>query len=160
MSEEEKVTATAESVKTTVGNHIATFLGLKEKNPKLFYGIIAVIGIPLLLIMFSGGESRPTVSGPTVKDLAVGQKYVLKAPNAVDANATVRLVTAPGELAAYDDSEEADRKGTCQHMPQSTPVEVLEFSGFGGMQKKFVKVKVMDGECKDKTGWVLDIDVQ
>jgi hypothetical protein len=160
MSEEEKVKATAESLKTTISNQLAVFMGLKEKNPKLFYGIIAVLLLPLMLMMFGGGESKPALSGPTVKDLAVGQKYILKAPNAVDPSATVRMVAAPGELAAYDDSEEGDRKGTCLHMPQSTPVEVLEFSGFAGIQKKFVKVKVMDGECKDKTGWVLDIDVQ
>lgn len=160
MSEEEKVSATAESLKTTVSNQLAVFMGLKEKNPKLFYGIIAVIGIPLLVMMFGGGESKPALSGPSVKDLAVGQKYVLKAPNAVDPSATVRLVAVPGELSAYDDTEEEDRKTPCQHFPQSTPVEVVEFSGFGGMKKKFVKVKIVEGECKDKTGWVLDIDVQ
>ncbi len=161
MSEEEKVTATADSLKTTVGNQIAAFMGLKEKNPKLFYGILAIIALPILLMMLGGGEPKPAVSGPTVKDIQIGQKYQLKAPNVVDTSATIRLVPVPGTLAAYDDSEEEDRKAVCQHFPQGTPVEATEFSDFGGNKKMFVKVKILqDGECKDKDGWVLAIDVQ
>ncbi len=160
MSEEEKVTAKADALKTTVGNQIAAFMGLKEKNPKLFYGILAIFLIPLLILMMSGGDSKPQVTGPTVKELQVGQKYQLKAPNVVDSTATIRLVPVPGTLAAYDDSEEEDRKAVCQHFPQATPVEVMEFSDFGGNRKMFVKVKILQGECKDKDGWVLAIDVQ
>jgi hypothetical protein len=160
MSEEEKVKATAESLKNTIGNQIVAFMGLKEKNPKAFYGILIAVVLPILIMMMSGGESKPAVSGPTIKELAIGQKYVLKAPNVVDPAATIRLVPVPGTLAAYDDSEEDDRKAVCQHFPQSTPVEAMEFSDFGGNKKMFVKVKILEGECKDKDGWVLAIDVQ
>lgn len=159
MSNEENVKKSVESAKTIASNQLAAFMGLKEKNPKAFYGILVAVVLPILILMMSGGESK-NVSGPTIKDLAIGQKYVLKAPNSVDPSATVRLVPVPGTLAAYDDTEEDDRKAVCQHMPQATPVEVMEFSDFGGNKKMFVKVKVLDGECKDKDGWVLAIDVQ
>jgi hypothetical protein len=159
MSNEENVNKTVDSLKTTVGNQIAAMMSLKENNPKAFYGILAVVVLPILFIMMSGGES-PSVSGPTIKELAIGQKYSLKSPNTVDPSAKVRLVPAPGTLAAYDDSEETDRTAPCQHLSQGTPVEVMEFSDFGGKKKMFVKVKVADGECKDKDGWVLAIDVQ
>jgi hypothetical protein len=159
MSNEDNANKTVDSLKTTVTNQLAAFMGLKEKNPKAFYGILITLALPILLIMMSGGEPK-SVSGPTIKDLSIGQKYSLKAPNTVDPSATVRLVPVPGTLAAYDDSEEDDRKAVCQHMPIGTPVEVMEFSDFGGNKKMFVKVKVLNGECKDKDGWVLAIDVQ
>ncbi len=159
MSNEDNANKSVESAKATVSNQIAAFMSLKERNPKAFYGILVAIILPILILMMSGGESN-SVSGPTIKDLAIGQKYTLKAPNTVDPSATVRLVPVPGTLAAYDDSEEEDRKAVCQHMPIGTPVEVLEFSDFGGKKKMFVKVKVVEGECKDKDGWVLAIDVQ
>jgi hypothetical protein len=159
MSDEEKVNQSVESAKNAVGNQIAAFMGLKEKNPKAFYGILVTLLLPVLILMMSGGESN-SVSGPTIKELAIGQKYSLKSPNTVDPSATVRLVPVPGTLAAYDDSEEEDRKAVCQHMPTGTPVEVMEFSDFGGKKKMFVKVKIAEGECKDKDGWVLAIDVQ
>ncbi|WP_411727914.1 hypothetical protein [Methyloglobulus sp.] len=159
MSNEENVKKSVESAKTIVSNQVAAFMGLKEKNPKAFYGILVALILPILILMMSGGESN-SVSGPSIKELAVGQKYVLKSPNTVDPSGTVRLVPVPGTLAAYDDSEEADRNAPCQHMTQGTPVEVMEFSDFSGKRKMFVKVKVVDGECKDKDGWVLAIDVQ
>jgi hypothetical protein len=160
MNNEDNVNKTVDSLKTTISNQLSVFMALKEKNPKAFYGIIIAVALPILLIMMSGGDPKPTVSGPSIKDLAIGQKYSLKAPNTVDPSATIRLVPVPGTLAAYDDSEEEDRKTPCQHMPIGTPVEVMEFSDFGGNKKMFVKVKVTDGECKDKDGWVLAIDVQ
>jgi hypothetical protein len=159
MNNEDNVNKTVDSLKTTVSNLLASYMGLKEKNPKAFYGILVAVILPILFMMMSGGESK-SVSGPTIKDLVIGQKYVLKSPNTVDPTATIRLVPVPGTLAAYDDSEEEDRKAVCQHMPQSTPVEVMEFSDFGGNKKMFVKIKVVEGECKDKDGWVLAIDVQ
>jgi hypothetical protein len=159
MSNEDNANKTVDSLKATAISQLGAFMGLKEKNPKAFYGIIAAVVLPILIMMMSGGDTK-SLSGPTIKELAIGQKYALKAPNTVDPGATVRLVPVPGTLAAYDDSEEDDRKAVCQHMPIGTPVEVMEFSDFGGNRKMFVKVKVLDGECKDKDGWVLAIDVQ
>jgi hypothetical protein len=160
MSDEQNDNKSVAAAKTVISDQISVFMGLKEKNPKAFYGIIAVVLLPILFIMFSGGDEAKSVSGPTIKELAVGQKYSLKSPNTVDPSATIRLVPVPGTLAAYDDSEEKDRTEVCQHMPQNTPVEVMDFSDAYGKRKMFVKVKVLEGECKDKDGWVLAIDVQ
>lgn len=148
-----------ESAKSAGGNVVSSLLSLKEKNPKLFYGLAAVVLIPVIVLAISGGSDAP-VTGPKIKDLVSGQKYVLKSSNAYDPNATVRLVAVPGALSAYDDSEETDRNGTCQHLPQGTPVTALDFSAAYGQAKAFVKVQVDDGPCKGTTAWALGIDVQ
>ncbi len=157
--ETEQVEQAVDSTNNKVGNIISVMLTLKEKNPKVFFGAIGGVVVLLILIMSSGSEVKP-VSGPTIKNLAVGQKYVLKSANSYDPAATVRLVGVPGALAAYDDTEEADRNAACQHIPQGTPVSVIELQDAYGTKNAFVKVQMEDGECKGKDGWALAIDVQ
>jgi hypothetical protein len=161
IQQEEKVEQTVETAKNTVGNLVSSFLSLKEKNPKVFFGAIGGVAILLVLMMTMGGDgSKPTISGPALKNLAVGQRYVLKSANAYDPSATVRLVSTPGAIAAYDDTEEADRSGACQHIPQGTPVSILDFADAYGKQKAYAKVRVEEGECKGNEAWALAIDVQ
>ena len=161
VQQEKDVKQTVDLAKNTVGNLVSSFLSLKENNPKVFFGAIGVVALLLVLMMTMGGDSsKPTISGPTLKDLAVGQRYSLKSANAYDPAATVRLVSTPGAIAAYDDTEEADRSGACQHIPQGTPVSVLEFADAYGKQKTYAKVRVEDGACKGNEGWALAIDVQ
>ncbi len=156
----EPKTVVAETEKTeAAGNIVATLMALKENNPKVFFGAIGGVALLLGAVMMSGGHEAP-LSGPTIKNLAVGQKYVLKSANSYDPAATVRLVAVPGAIAAYDDTEEADRKTPCQHIPQGTPVTVTELQDAYGTKNAFVKVLIQDGECKDKDGWALAIDVQ
>lgn len=158
---EENVKKTIDSAKNAVGNLVSSLLTLKEKNPKVFFGGIGGVAVLLVLMMTSGGDSsKPIVSGPALKDLAVGQRYTLKSANAYDPSATVRLVSTPGAIAAYDDTEEADRNGACQHMPQGTPVSVLDFADAYGKQKAYAKVRIEEGECKGNEAWALAIDVQ
>ncbi len=152
---------TVESAKNKVANLVSSMMSLKEKNPKVFFGAVGGVAVLLLIMMMSGGGSdSSSVSGPVIKNLAVGQKYVLKSANAYDPSSTVRLVSVPGSMAAYDDTEEADRNGACQHMAQGTPVSVLEFQDAYGKKNAFVKVQIEDGECKGNSGWALAIDVQ
>ena len=161
IQQEENVKQTVEPAKNTVGNLVSSFLSLKEKNPKVFFGSIGGVVVLLVLMMTMGGDgSKPTISGPVLKDLAIGQRYVLKSANAYDPVATVRLVSTPGAIAAYDDTEEADRTGACLHMPQGTPVSVLEFADAYGKQKTYAKVRIEEGECKGNEAWALAIDVQ
>jgi len=161
VQQEEKVKQTVDTAKNTVGNLVSSFLSLKDKNPKVFFGAIGGVAVLLVLMMTMGGNgSKPTISGPVLKDLAVGQRYVLKSANAYDPSATVRLVSTPGAIAAYDDTEEADRIGACQHMPQGTPVSVLDFADAYGKQKAYAKVRIEAGECKGNEAWALAIDVQ
>ncbi|WP_394753395.1 hypothetical protein [Crenothrix sp.] len=156
---EELTSKAGDAAKNAGGNLMSSVMSLKENNPKLFFGLLAVVAIPLVVIMMSGGGSN-TVSGPKIKDLVSGQKYILKSSNSYDPSATVRLVAVPGALAAYDDSEESDRNGACQHLAQGTPVTALDFSAAYGQAKAFVKVQVDDGPCKGTTAWALGIDVQ
>ena len=159
--QEESVKQTIDSTKNSIGNLISLLLSLKEKNPKVFFGAIGGLVVLLVLMMMMGGDgSKPTISGPVLKDLAVGQRYILKSANAYDPAATVRLVSTPGAIAAYDDTEEADRTGACQHIPQGTPVSVLDFADAYGKQKAYAKVRIEEGECKGNEGWALAIDVQ
>ena len=149
--------ATAESPADKAGNIVATLLQLKETNPKVFFGAIGVVVVLLLILMMSGGETPKPVSGLTLKNLTVGQKYELKSPNSIDPSATVRLVSAPSTQ-AYDDTEVADRNTPCQHMPQGTSVSVVEIQDVSGA--KFAKVQIETGDCKGRDGWVSAIDVQ
>lgn len=159
---EESTKKSVESAKNIVGNLISSALSLKEKNPKVFFGAVGGIALLLVIGLFSGGDSgAPSLpTGPTIKNLQVGQRYVLKSVNTYDPSATIRLVPAPGTLAAYDDTEEADRTGTCQHFPQGTPVKVLKLQDAFGTENTFAEVSVEEGECKGKTGWALAIDIQ
>lgn len=141
-------------------NFVATIMQLKENNPKVFFGAIGGVVLLLLIVMMSGGDSKPVVKGQEMKSLAKGNKYVLKSANAQDPAATVRLVSSPDNIAAYDDTEEADRNTPCQHIPQGTPVTVLELQDMYGTKNAFAKVQMEEGECKGKDGWVLSIDVQ
>jgi hypothetical protein len=155
-------TATVEvpATKGAGGNILATVLSLKESNPKVFFGAIGGVVVLILIMVMSGGGSSPTVSGPVLKNLVVGQRYVLKSANAYDPDATVRLVSVPGTIAAYDDTEAADRASACQHMPQGTPVTVLELQDAYGKKNTYAKVQFEEGECKGNSGWALSIDVQ
>jgi len=159
MSNEENVKETVDSAKNIANNLLSSMLNLKEKNPKVFFGAVGGVVVLLILMMMSGGGSK-TVSGPVIKNLAVGQRYVLKSANAYDKDATVRLVSVPGTIAAYDDTEEADRSGACQHIPQGTAVSVLELQDAYGKKNAYAKVQIEEGECKGNSGWALSIDVQ
>jgi len=161
MSKEENAKQALESTKKIAGNMVSLMMDLKQKNPKVFFGVIGGVVVLLLIMMMSGGDAnKPPLTGPTIKDLVIGQQYTLKSANSYDPSSTVRLVSVPGAMAAYDDSEEADRTGACQHMPQGTKVTAIEFQDFAGKKNAFVKVRMEDGECKGNEGWALAIDIQ
>jgi len=150
---------TGEKAQKMMGNLLATLLKMKEENPKVFYGAVAGVVVLIAIMMFGGSESK--VSGPSIKNLVVGQRYILKSPNVADKSATIRLVSVPGTIAAYDDTEEDDRTGSCKHMAQGTPVTVLGFQDAYGKKNAFVNVQIeQEGECKGSTAWTLAINVQ
>jgi hypothetical protein len=160
MSNEDKAKESLDTAKNLLGNLTSAALNLKETKPKVFYGAIGGVALLILIAVFSGGESRPAVQQYSKKALVVGQTYALKSPNSYDPASTIRIVPAPGTLAAYDDTEEADRTGTCQHFPQGTQVKVLRLQDAFDTANSFAEVSIEDGECKGKTGWVLAIDLQ
>jgi len=157
------VTATAAATneaKKAGGFSMATLLELKEKNPKVFFGAIGGVVALLVIVMALSGSDNKEVQGPVMKNLVVGQKYVLKSANAYDPGATVRLVPVPGSMEAYDDTEEADRSSSCQHIAQGTPVTILALQDMYGKKNAFAKVQMDEGNCKGRDGWALGIDVQ
>lgn len=162
MSEIEKNDA-ADKAKNAVGNALASAMALKESNPKVFYGAVGGVVLLLLFMMMGGGGSadKPKlVTGDVVKNISVGQKYVLKSPNSFEPDATIKLVPVPGTVAAYDDSEEEENPSACRRIKQGTPVSVMALSDAYGKKDAFAQVKIEDGDCKGKDGWALSVDLQ
>ena len=153
MSEDENV----KDAKKGIQNLLAAITKLKESNPKVLYGGLAALVILVLFMMMSGG-SDTTISSPSVQNLTIGNNYVLREPNAYDSKATIRLVGTPGSMAAYDDTEKADREG-CKHLAQGTPIVIKSFFDAYGKKNAFSKVSVLSGDCKGTIGWTLSINV-
>ena len=147
------------SAQNAASGIVAKLLELKESNPKVFFGGIGGIAVIFLLLVMSGGSDTKLPVHKTVT-IVPGQNYVLKSANAYDASATIRLVAVPGSMAAYDDTEEADREGGCKHMPQGTPVKAIQTQDAYGKKDVFVEVEMTTGECLGQRGWALAIDLQ
>jgi hypothetical protein len=161
MSDEQNTKNTVDVAKETGVKLFSLMMELKEKNEKVFFGVIGAIVFLLIVIMMSGGDSK-TISGSVAKNLVAGQRYVLKNPNSYEIEAPIQLLAVPGAIAAFDESED-EGKGkveSCRHIAQGTAVSILDFQDFAGKKNAFVKVQVEDGSCKDSSGWVLAIDVQ
>ena len=133
---EEIMDDAVETVSEGTENIASKVMALKESNPKVLYGAIGALAFVVLGLMMMGGGDKPSLPVAKVMNLAIGQAYALKGVNTYDPNATVRLVAVPGSIAAYDDTEEKDRKGECKHMPQGTKVKISQ------IQEAFWKSKV------------------
>lgn len=155
----EAVSESVESAKNVAGNLLSTLLALKESNPKVFFGGIGAAVLLLLILMISGGSDSKLPVHQS-KPVVVGQSYVLKSANAYDPQATIRLVSVPGSMAAYDDTEEADREGACKHIQDGTPVKVIQSQDAYGKKDVFAEVEMLSGECEGKRGWALAINLQ
>lgn len=142
-------------------NTLASLLALKESNPKVFYGGIGAVALVVLVLMLSGGSDKK-LPAHQAKAMVPGQSYVLKSPNTYDPNATIRLVAVPGSMAAYDDTEENDREGGCKHMPQNTPVKLVQSqSDITDKSVVWVEVEMTGpGECQGRRAWTSAINLQ
>lgn len=150
-----------ESAKGVANGVIGSLLELKQSNPKVFFGGAGAIAVIFLFLVMSGG-SDPKLPVHQAKPIVPGQNYVLKSPNTYDPTATVRLVAVPGSMAAYDDTEEADREGSCKHMPQNTAVKLTQ-SQADSTDSNVVWVEVEmtgAGDCQGKRGWTSAINLQ
>jgi hypothetical protein len=149
--------AAQQASEANAANVLASVLALREANPKVFYGGAA--GVLLILIFLFSGGSDAKLPVHQAKPVVIGQNYQLKSANAYDPNATIRLVSVPGSMAAYDDTEENDREG-CKHIPDGTPVKVIQSQDAYGKKDVFVEVEMTSGECEGKRGWALAINLQ
>lgn len=152
---EAKSAAAKEKASAAAGQIFAFLSNLKQQNPKVFYGGVGGVVLVVLYLMMFGGNPE-IISGPSQTALTVGQSYVLKTPNIAGENPQVRMVSTPGQMEAYDDTEETDRQG-CKTLPQGTRVTVKDLFKQPGMN--FAKVEILEGECKGKTMWTLAVNV-
>ncbi|PPD29550.1 MAG: hypothetical protein CTY19_17305 [Methylomonas sp.] len=155
------VNQTVEAAQNAAGNALSSILALKESNPKVFFGGVGAIVLVLMVLMMSGG-SDPKLPVHQSKPISVGQSYVLKSPNTYDPSATIRMVAVPGSMAAYDDTEENDRDGSCKHLPQNTSVKLTQSQQDPSDKNVvWVEVEVTDaGECQGKRAWTSGINLQ
>lgn len=147
------------AAENAAGNALANVLALRESNPKVFYGGLGGAVLLVLALLIGGGSDAKLVAHQA-KPIVVGQSYVLKGANAYDPNATIRLVSVPGSMAAYDDTEENDREGSCKHIPEGTPVKLIQSQDAYGKKDVFAEVEMTSGECEGKRGWALSVNLQ
>lgn len=156
----ESVEESVEEVQQAVSGGLSSVLALKESNPKVFFGGIGLLLAVVLLLAMSGGEETPVVSGKQAVNLAIGKQYILKSPNSYDDKATIQLLPVPGTIAAYDDGASEEDKNPCKAIVQGTHVSVMNFQDAFGKKNTFAQVKIEEGVCKDKDGWVLAVDLE
>ncbi|OQW73710.1 MAG: hypothetical protein BVN35_11430 [Proteobacteria bacterium ST_bin11] len=151
----------AGAAKEAAGNMVAKLLALKESNPKVFFGGVGAVAL-VIVVMFMGGGSDAKLPVHQAKAMVPGQNYVLKSPNTYDPNATVRLVSVPGSLAAYDDTEENDRDGACKHMALNTPVKLIQAQAdTTDKNVLWAEVEITEsGECQGRKAWTSAINLQ
>lgn len=138
---------------------LASLMALKESNANMFYGIVGGVGaIVLALVVLGFGGGNGVLKKAESKGLAAGQKYTLKSPNAAaegNETLTVRLVSSPGAVAAFDDDE--NKTEECRKFPVGTNVTVLDKQETGTVV--YAKVQVDEGSCSGTIGWVLGINL-
>lgn len=157
----ESVEESVGEAQQAVSGGLKSLLAMKESNPKVFFGGIGLLLAAVLLLAMSGGEETTVMSGKKAVNLAIGKQYILKSPNSYDDKATIQLLPVPGTMAAYDDgASEEDGKNPCKAIVQGTHVSVMNFQDAFGKKNTFAQVKIEEGVCKDKDGWVLAVDLE
>jgi len=140
-------------------NPFAAMMALKDSNANMFYGIVGgVSAVVVMLVALGFGGNDEVLKKARVNDLAVGQKYTLKSPNAsaeVGEILSVRLVATPGAIAAFDDDE--NKKEECRKFPVGTNVTVLDKQDMSSVL--YAKVQIDEGSCSGTIGWVLGINL-
>lgn len=142
-----------------ISNLLASTLGLKDSNPKVFFGgIVAIVALVLIVIISFGSSNN--LPHAVFKNLVVGQQYTLKGANSTDEKSTISMVAVPG-LAAFDDNEDDDSDRSCKQQPKGTLVKILDLQDFAGKKSAFAQVEILTkGDCQGRKGWVFTIDIQ
>ncbi len=117
-------------------------------SPKLLYGGIALLVLIVLWLMLRGGGEQIEIK----TTVTPGQTVTLQNPNV----GNTLLVAVPGKLGSADD-ESDDSQNVCV-VPPGTQAVVEEETVVNYIP--FVKVKVLDGSCKDKNGWTSKVNIK
>ena len=164
-TEQTETTPAPEAVTTTAPTDQANKLldnamGLKDSNPKVFFGAIAALVMVVLIVFMSFG-SKNTLPHTTLKTLTVGQQYSLKGANSLGGNGTVSMVSTPDSVSAFDDSEEKGVERSCTQQPEGTAVKVLDLADYVGKKNGIAQIEILsEGSCKGRKGWTLVVDIQ
>ena len=136
--------------KTEAVKNIANTLNqLRQNKPKVFYGAIGALFILFLFLVF-GGE---TGQSPEVQAaLQVGEQYRLVNPNGGE----VLLVAVPGQFSSAEYDKD-DSQNICL-VTSATPVKLEEETFLNYIH--YVKVRVIEGPCKDKSGWTSKVNIK
>lgn len=123
---------------------------LRQSNPKVFYGGLAVVVILALFLLIGGSD---TSQAPQVKaTLKIGETYRLVNPNGGE----VLLVAVPGQFSSSEYDEE-DSQNIC--LVDSNTRVVLQEETFVNYIN-YVKVQPSDGPCKSKSGWTSKVNIK
>lgn len=118
-----------------------------KTNPMALGGVVVAVLLVGLWLGSSGGGGKVEVK----TQVAVGQSVVLDNPNGGASHLTV----SPGLMSS---ASEDDKETSVCTVPGGTKGQVEEEQVAG--QLPFVKVKILDGDCKGKSGWTSKINVK
>jgi hypothetical protein len=122
-----------------------------KTNSTARYVLIGAVALAVLASMMGGGES---VKNAPVAVVGVGSNVVLDNPN----GGISQLTQGPGIVnvsGANDD--DGTEQNVCKAQP-GTRATVEEEQVVGMLP--FVKVKVLDGDCQGKSGWIAKVNVK
>lgn len=135
------------------GNTAQGLINTLKTNRKAQYALAGAV-VLIILASFMGGGGEIQQRAPAV--VATGQTITLENPNGGNSHLTV----APGLVSAAD-AEEDKEQSVCL-AKAGTQAKVLEEQvvpvAGGGLP--FVKVEVVDGDCKGKAGWTSKVNVK
>ena len=156
----ENVESIVDNTTEDTNNLLNTAMGLKDSNPKVFFGAIAAVVVVILIVIMSSGSSNKLPQTAS-KNLSIGQQYSLKGANSTDGEkSSISMVATPG-ISAFDDTEEEGSDRSCKQQPTGTSVKILGFQDFSGKKDAFAQVEVLsDGNCLGRKGWIFAIDIQ
>jgi hypothetical protein len=125
---------------------INTIVGLKESNPKAFYGGIVIL---LLLFVFNFVGSGTEDSKAMSTNLVQGNTYSLQSPN----GGKVLLMGMP----TFGSAGSGEKTNLCTVKP-GTKATLEEWTVVNYIH--YVKVKPQDQQCDGKSGWTSKIHLK
>jgi hypothetical protein len=124
---------------------INTIAGLKESNPKAFYGGIAAL---LLLFVFNFVGSGPEDSKAMSTSMVQGDTYSLQSPN----GGQVLLMSMP----TFGSAQSGEDTNVCL-VDAGTKATLEEWTIVNFIH--YVKVKPQNEQCAGKSGWTSKIHI-
>lgn len=139
-------------------NVVSRLMALKESNSKVFFGAMGSLVVVVILIVMMGGSSEKKLPSHVKTNITVGQTYELRSANTYEKTSKVKLVSVPGSLGAYDDTEAQDRNADCMLLPQGTKVKAMQLTYYKTVL--FVQVEKLSGECTGRKGWLISTNLK